>query len=277
MTMRKGLGKGMGCGYKNLIGKDPIVHRMAAKGVKQPQAYPDYIYHADAKTMPISLMQSINRAHGSHFFDKGALRFFDGKIESSGFKHGDTVLFVTSEQFHWSEGSQPRKYSVREMNLKDGSVETVAGFQAFGTKQDAQRIIKLMLEGMPAPKEDIGTGMGKAEYYSTEVENKEGRWNDSYATKDGFWVTHHDKYHHVYKIPAKVMAEEMGHNQSNLDWYWDKQGHLKGKKFRVVLLSGGGGHIETSERYFRTKESADKFIRDVGLQEKNQRYTGGFM
>jgi hypothetical protein len=222
MTTRKGLGKGMGTGYKNLIPKDPMVHKMSAKGMKQPQAYPDYIYHADAKTMPLSLMQSINRAHGFHFFDKDALRFFDGKIETSGFKNGDTVLFVTSEQFHGSEGSEPRKYSVREMNLKEGNIETIAGFQAFRTKQDAMRIIKLMQEGMPAPKEDISTAAGKAEYYSTEVEDKNEKWDDSYATRDGFWVTHHGKYHHVYKIPAKVVAESMSVSDTSMKTDWEK-------------------------------------------------------
>jgi hypothetical protein len=40
MTMRKGLGRGMGCGYKNLAAQDPMVHRMSAKGMKQPQAVP---------------------------------------------------------------------------------------------------------------------------------------------------------------------------------------------------------------------------------------------
>lgn len=37
MTIRKGLGKGMGCGYKNIIPKDPFVHQMSGKGMKQPQ------------------------------------------------------------------------------------------------------------------------------------------------------------------------------------------------------------------------------------------------
>jgi hypothetical protein len=35
--MRKGMGKGQGKGYKNLTGRDPKVHSMSAKGMKQPQ------------------------------------------------------------------------------------------------------------------------------------------------------------------------------------------------------------------------------------------------
>jgi len=34
---RKGMGKGTGKGYKNMIGVDSKVHSMSAKGVKQPQ------------------------------------------------------------------------------------------------------------------------------------------------------------------------------------------------------------------------------------------------
>ena len=35
--MRKGMMKGKGKGYKNVIGKDPIIHSMSSKGIKQPQ------------------------------------------------------------------------------------------------------------------------------------------------------------------------------------------------------------------------------------------------
>jgi len=38
--MRKGLGKGKGKGYKNMMGKDPKVHSQSARGRKQPQKIP---------------------------------------------------------------------------------------------------------------------------------------------------------------------------------------------------------------------------------------------
>lgn len=34
---RRGLGKGKGMGYRNIIGKDPAVHSQSARGMKQPQ------------------------------------------------------------------------------------------------------------------------------------------------------------------------------------------------------------------------------------------------
>jgi len=36
-AVRRGLGKGRGKGYKNIMGKDPVVHSQSAKGMKQPQ------------------------------------------------------------------------------------------------------------------------------------------------------------------------------------------------------------------------------------------------
>ena len=37
MARRKGMMKGRGRGYKNVVGKDPLVHSQSAKGMKQPQ------------------------------------------------------------------------------------------------------------------------------------------------------------------------------------------------------------------------------------------------
>jgi hypothetical protein len=42
--MRKGMMLGRGKGYKNVIGKDPMVHRQSAKGIKQPQPMRPTLY-----------------------------------------------------------------------------------------------------------------------------------------------------------------------------------------------------------------------------------------
>ncbi len=39
MTQRKGLGKGMGMGYKNIVQRDPYIHGLSAKGVKSSSSY----------------------------------------------------------------------------------------------------------------------------------------------------------------------------------------------------------------------------------------------
>lgn len=50
------------------------------------------------------------------------------------------------------------------------------------------------------PVATINTVAGIAHFVKTEVENEQGRWNDNYATRDGYWVTHHGKYHDVYRV-----------------------------------------------------------------------------
>ena len=46
----------------------------------------------------------------------------------------------------------------------------------------------------------IGTAAGTAHYIGTEIESPSGRWNDSYQTRDGYWVIHEGHKHHVYKV-----------------------------------------------------------------------------
>lgn len=49
----------------------------------------------------------------------------------------------------------------------------------------------------------INTAQGRAYYLYTEVENKYGKWNDNHYARDGEYVIHEGKRHHVYSIHAK--------------------------------------------------------------------------
>ena len=49
----------------------------------------------------------------------------------------------------------------------------------------------------------INTVQGRAYYLYTEVENKYGKWNDNHWTRNGEYVIHRGKRHHVYSIHAK--------------------------------------------------------------------------
>ena len=49
-------------------------------------------------------------------------------------------------------------------------------------------------------KPTIRTVAGEAEYIGTEIEDKRGRWNDNYSTRDGYYVIHHGDKHHVYSV-----------------------------------------------------------------------------
>lgn len=92
-------------------------------------------------------IKSANLRINHHWFDKGAMRFFDTRIETGVIKG---KYFITSEQYHdsgchgWScnrNGScGPRLYTIR-IAFSDGSVDTIGDFQQFATKRDARKTI----------------------------------------------------------------------------------------------------------------------------------------
>lgn len=49
-------------------------------------------------------------------------------------------------------------------------------------------------------KEYIDVAGGRAKFLRTETEDARGLWNDSYSTKEGYWVIHEGNLHHVYKL-----------------------------------------------------------------------------
>jgi hypothetical protein len=83
----------------------------------------------------ISEIKEANKAIDNHFFDAGALKFFNSKIYTE-IIHGN--LFITSERF---DENSPRLFSVR-CALTNGSIESLSKFQAFTTKQQAIRWAK---------------------------------------------------------------------------------------------------------------------------------------
>jgi len=44
----------------------------------------------------------------------------------------------------------------------------------------------------------ISTAFGEKKYLKTEVEDENGKWKDNYSTKDGFFVIHDGRRHHIY-------------------------------------------------------------------------------
>lgn len=88
---------------------------------------------------------------GGHFFDKGAMRFFNSRVESTAYRFNDredTVLFITSEQ----DGDGPRKYTVRVASMHNATstnaypVNTVGEFQWFDTLADAFYFISTIMD-----------------------------------------------------------------------------------------------------------------------------------
>ena len=101
----------------------------------------------DISTLPTELtlaeMKKINQDLGMHFFDKDAVKFFNSKFETKGIRKGNNVYFITSEQFEPTIGEkEPRKYTIRDMDLNDGSIDTVGEFQQYDSKESAKKVLK---------------------------------------------------------------------------------------------------------------------------------------
>lgn len=56
-------------------------------------------------------------------------------------------------------------------------------------------------------KDSISTASGKAFFVRTEKEDSQGKWNDNYKVKDGFYLIHDGNLHHVYRVPQKYVAD----------------------------------------------------------------------
>jgi NADPH-dependent ferric siderophore reductase len=80
----------------------------------------------------VGMVKRANAAAGYHFFDRDTMRFFDSRVSEQAYRNGDRVWFVTSERFHGTRTSGPRRYTVRVCDLETGKVDSVSDFQAFG-------------------------------------------------------------------------------------------------------------------------------------------------
>ena len=108
----------------------------------------EYNKEHNVKMKPSENVMSIQRVKSAHennykghFFEKSSMRFFDAKVDKVAYsnKTGDKAYFVTSEQFHGTEGSNPRKYSVRMCDLKTGNIKTIGDFNTIGTHAEAKK------------------------------------------------------------------------------------------------------------------------------------------
>lgn len=108
--------------------------------------------HKVKEKIPIWQLQRIDQETGHHWFEKGAMKFFDSKIPKYAYKKGDYAYFISSEQFHspttsyHSAYSLPRKWSLRKTNLKTGDTTTAGDFQQYESYDEAKKKLKELIE-----------------------------------------------------------------------------------------------------------------------------------
>jgi hypothetical protein len=61
---------------------------------------------------------------------------------------------------------------------------------------------------LPNVKPYIDVVGGRAKFVKTEIEDSLGRWNDNYYIRDGYWVIHEGKRHHVYFLMPKGIGSQ---------------------------------------------------------------------
>ena len=98
------------------------------------------------------LVDDYQRTSSGHFFDKGAMRFFNSRVQ--GFLRGDgsQAYFVTSERY---DKNAKRMFTIRQVTRKKSDnfhgykydIETVFGFQSFKSVATAKRHIEKLLKG----------------------------------------------------------------------------------------------------------------------------------
>ena len=102
------------------------------------------------RTIGTDELSRINESKGQYFFSESTMHFFRSRISAIAYKkrkNGIKAFFITSEKHvcHFSGTNEPRKYTLRVMNLKTGCVDTVSDFQEYRTIGQARTALKHIL------------------------------------------------------------------------------------------------------------------------------------
>ena len=99
-------------------------------------------------------IRTANRQAGQHFFEAGAMKFFNSRIESTVI---DLEYFITSEQFE----AAPRTFTVRRADER-GHIQTVGEIHQYRTQVAAELAVNKLADS----DDDDGTGGQDRESYS---------------------------------------------------------------------------------------------------------------
>ena len=80
-------------------------------------------------------IKGANHSAGQFFFEPSSMRFFASRVGDKVYQGSGGVFFVTSEQFTCSEGTKPRRYTVREFHPETADVSTVGEFNEMTRSQ----------------------------------------------------------------------------------------------------------------------------------------------
>ncbi len=122
----------------------------------------------ESKRLSIADIKRTNAAAGQHWFEPGALRFFNSKVLPTVYQGPGGVYFVTSERY---DDRQPLRFSVRKAIEGGKRIDTVGEFQAHTDAAGAIRVAKLRAAGATDVYERTASP-AKAKAKSTAVRGK---------------------------------------------------------------------------------------------------------
>jgi hypothetical protein len=103
----------------------------------------------------IPRIKAANRAAGFHWFDEDTLAFFDSRVEDAVYEGPGGVFFVSSEQFHGSDGdSGPRRWTVRRFDPETADIETVGPFNVLD-RDAAREAARQLASGTMTPRDIV--------------------------------------------------------------------------------------------------------------------------
>lgn len=96
---------------------------------------------SEVEEIRIEEVKQSNREHGFHYFSRDTMRFFSSRVSDRAYKVGDKAYFITSEK-HRLTANNPRKWTIRVIDLITGKVNTVGRFQEFNSHREAEAQLK---------------------------------------------------------------------------------------------------------------------------------------
>ena len=89
-------------------------------------------------------LMDLNAKAGQYFFSPETMKFFNSRVGGEAFEKDGIAYFITSEKFTMfpEHISEPRKFTLRSMDMKTGDVRTVGEFQQFNTEAQAKKKLK---------------------------------------------------------------------------------------------------------------------------------------
>lgn len=136
------------------------------------------------KRYTLEEMENLNKSINNHWFDYGAMKFFNTTIETEPNQYN---MFITSERM---DLDMPKKYSIRWFCPDTYKVHTFGEFQQFGTIDEAQRFINIIskaFKDLANREKDILKNLYKVEFGKDWIV-----FTACYTFKDKFEYRHFD-------------------------------------------------------------------------------------